>query len=74
MQQIQGNETRTYIVEGMTCDHCRLSVTEEVSEVPGAEVLEVDVASGRLVVRGDVADEAVADAVAVAGYRVVERL
>ena len=25
---------RTYTVSGMTCDHCVLSVREEVSEVP----------------------------------------
>ena len=31
------SETRNYMVEGMTCSHCVLSVREEVSEVPGAE-------------------------------------
>jgi copper chaperone CopZ len=73
MEQAQSSETRTYTVEGMTCEHCRASVIEEVSEVPGAEAVEVDLATGRLEVRGDVSDDAVAAAVADAGYRLAER-
>jgi copper chaperone CopZ len=65
------NETvRDYTVKGMTCEHCVLSVTEEVSEVPGVENVDVDLGSGRLVVLGDVADEAIRAAVAEAGYEV----
>jgi copper chaperone len=63
--------TREYIVRGMTCEHCVLSVTEEVSEVPGVENVDVDLAAGRLVVRGDVTDEAVSAAVSEAGYELV---
>jgi copper chaperone len=64
-------DTRTYTVKGMTCDHCVLSVTEEVSEVPGVAGVDVDLASGRLTVRGsDLSDDAIADAVADAGYEV----
>jgi copper chaperone len=62
---------RSYTVEGMTCGHCVLSVREEVSQVPGVSALDVDLEFGRLTVRGEgVADEAVRDAVAEAGYRV----
>ena len=64
-------ETRTYRVQGMTCEHCRASVREEVTEVAGVDDVDVDLASGRMVVRGagfDVA--AVRDAVAEAGYEV----
>lgn len=64
--------TRTYIVSGMTCDHCVLSVTEEVSEVEGVAGVAVDLASGELNVRGEgFADEAVRAAVVEAGYEVV---
>ena len=64
-------ETREYAVKGMTCEHCVLSVTEEVSEVAGVERVDVDRASGRLVVRGaGVSDDAVRVAVAEAGYEV----
>ena len=61
--------TREYVVSGMTCDHCVLSVDEEVSEVAGVDSVEVDLATGRLRVTGaGFTDEAVKDAVADAGY------
>jgi copper chaperone CopZ len=66
----QSQTTREYIVEGMTCQHCVLSVTEEVSEVAGVENVDVDLSTGRLVVSGDVNDESVREAVAEAGYAV----
>jgi copper chaperone CopZ len=59
-----------YSVEGMTCDHCRAAVAEEVGALPGVMV-DVELASGRLTVRGEhVEDEAVVAAVADAGYKV----
>jgi copper chaperone len=62
---------QTYVVTGMTCEHCARSVREEVSEVPGVRHADVDLASGRLTVRGDdVAEPAVRAAVAEAGYGV----
>jgi copper chaperone CopZ len=62
---------RTYTVVGMTCEHCVASVTEEVSELPGVEVLGVDLSSGQLEVRGEsIDDAAVAAAVEEAGYSV----
>jgi copper chaperone len=61
--------TRTYAVSGMTCDHCALSVTEEVATVPGVQAVDVDLASGQMVVRGEsLDDEAVREAVTEAGY------
>jgi copper chaperone CopZ len=64
----------TYIVQGMTCEHCRASVTEEVSEVPGVASVDVDLATGRVTVTGEEVDEAaVRAAVDEAGYEVVGR-
>lgn len=61
----------TYRVTGMTCAHCAAAVTTEVTSVPGVESVEVDVAAGTLVVRGDeVSDEEVRAAVDEAGYAV----
>ena len=63
--------TRTYIVSGMTCDHCVHSDTEEVSEVQGVASVAVDLASGELNVRGEgFADEAIRAAVVEAGDQV----
>jgi copper chaperone len=64
-------DEKTYTVTGMTCAHCVLSVREEVGEVAGVDVLDVDLATGRLAVRGNgIDDAAIADAVAEAGYEV----
>ena len=60
-----------YRVEGMTCEHCTLSVREEVAEVEGVSEVDVDRGSGRLEVRGvGYSGERIRDAVADAGYRV----
>jgi copper chaperone len=62
----------TYSVAGMTCEHCVLSVREEVSEIPGVTGVEVDLPTGRLTVHGHGFDDgAVRAAVAEAGYEVV---
>jgi len=64
-------ETNEYTLNGMTCAHCVLSVREEVGEVEGVESVDVDLASGRLVVAGaGVDDAAVRAAVEEAGYEV----
>jgi copper ion binding protein len=63
---------RTYTVAGMTCNHCVMSVREEVGEIAGITDVDVDLATGRLTVAGeDISDEAVKAAVAEAGYEVV---
>ncbi len=64
------SQTREYTVHGMTCNHCVLSVTEEVGEVAGVDDVSVELASGRLVVRGSADDDAVRAAVAEAGHEV----
>ena len=62
---------KSYTVVGMTCDHCVLSVREEVSGVDGIDAVDVNLTSGRLHIRGEsVSDAAVSDAVADAGYEV----
>jgi len=67
---VSTSDARTYVVEGMTCGHCRLSVTEEVGEVSGVEAVDADITTGCLTVRGeDIDDTAVREAVAEAGYR-----
>lgn len=60
---------KTYTVQGMTCQHCVMSVTEEVGEIAGVEKVDVDLASGRLEVTAPAIDDAaVAAAVEEAGY------
>jgi copper chaperone len=60
-----------YAVEGMTCDHCAASVTEEVEQVAGVTGIDVDLAQGRITVRGEgFSDDAIRAAVGEAGYEV----
>jgi copper chaperone len=60
----------TFTVTGMTCGHCVASVTEEVSEVPGVDTVEVDLVSGLLTVTGAADAELIRAAVIEAGYQV----
>jgi copper chaperone len=60
-------QTLDFTVTGMTCQHCVASVTEEVNELAGVQEVDVDLASGRLHVVGDVPPEQVQAAVAEAG-------
>lgn len=65
--------TTTYTVRGMTCEHCKSSVAEEVGEIEGVERVDVDLATGRLEVQGvGVSDDAVKTAVEDAGYELAE--
>ena len=63
--------TTEFLVTGMTCGHCEMSVREEVQEVPGVTGVEVSHQTGRLTVTSDqpVNDEAVLAAVQEAGYQ-----
>lgn len=61
--------TKEYLVEGMTCGHCEMSVKEEVGEIAGVSEVAASHASGKVSVTGeDFTDEQVAAAVAEAGY------
>jgi copper chaperone len=60
---------QTYTVEGMSCEHCVAAVTAEVGELAGVSAVEVDLASGTVLVRGSNIDsDAVKAAVEEAGY------
>jgi copper chaperone len=59
----------SYTVAGMSCGHCKVSVTEEVELVAGVDAVEVDLDTKRVVVRGEnLSDEAVRAAIVEAGY------
>ena len=61
--------TKTYRVEGMTCNHCVMSVSNEVGSVEGVTAVAVDLESGVVTVTGEAfKDEAIAAAVDEAGY------
>jgi copper chaperone len=62
----------TFAVEGVSCDHCKVAITEEVTQVAGVEGVDVDLETKLVRVRGaDVDDAAVVDAIDEAGYEAV---
>jgi copper chaperone len=64
--------TQTYLVPGMTCEHCRISVTQEVARVDGVAGVDVDLDTKLVQVRGsDVDAAAVVAAIDEAGYDAV---
>jgi copper chaperone CopZ len=60
--------TTTFKVTGMTCGCCETSVRQHVTAVEGVKDLNVDAATGELVVTGTADTEAVLAAVGAAGY------
>ena len=66
--------TTTYLVSGMTCNHCVIAVTDEVSQLDGVDAVTVDLDPGGdsrvTVTSGVTLDEAaVRAAVDEAGYQ-----
>lgn len=62
----------SFTVVGMSCGHCVASVTTEVSKLPGVNKVDVDLASGEVLVESDgpVDRDAFAKAIDEAGYAV----
>lgn len=65
-------KTKTLIIEGMTCEHCRTRVEQGLNEIEGAAA-KVNLKKGEAEVflERDICDEALRSAVEKAGYRVV---
>lgn len=60
------------IVEGMTCGHCKMTVSNALKELGKVTNVVVDLESGRALVEAssDIDDDTLRDAVSGAGYRV----
>lgn len=61
----------SFTVVGMTCHSCAMTVTEEVTQVPGVDDVSVELATGRLTVTSDsdLDPALIKGAVEDAGYR-----
>lgn len=64
--------TTSFVVEGMTCEHCVAAVTEELESLENVRSAEVQLADGsvRLELDGPVTEAELAEAVDEAGYRI----
>jgi copper chaperone CopZ len=59
----------SYTVGGLSCEHCRTAITEEVERVSGVTGVEIDLDAKLVVVRGEnVSDVHVRAAIEEAGY------
>jgi copper chaperone CopZ len=63
------NETRTYSVPAIHCEHCERAVREEVAAVAGVSSVDVDLETKLVTVTGSALDDnAVRAAIEEAGY------
>jgi copper chaperone len=61
----------SYVVPGVSCEHCRHAIASEVGRVPGVDDVQVDLEQKVVVVRGTaLADAEVRAAIDEAGYDV----
>lgn len=58
----------TFIIEGMSCNHCRAHVERAIASVEGVTAVKVDLAGGRAEVEGTADAARIAAAVEAAGY------
>ncbi len=66
------SETITYSVPGMSCGHCRVAITAEVSAVAGVESVDVDLDAKLVRITGESLDDAaLVAAIDEAGYEAV---
>ena len=63
--------TTTYLVPGMTCDHCKVAVTDEVTKVAGVAAVSVDLDTKLVRIHGGADHAALVAAIDEAGYDAV---
>ncbi|KJK37359.1 copper-transporting ATPase [Streptomyces variegatus] len=65
----------TYAVSGMSCGHCKATLTKVIGELDGVSGVDVDLGSGLVTVTGaaEPDDAAIAEAVDEAGYELTGR-
>ncbi|GGT00057.1 heavy-metal-associated domain-containing protein [Streptomyces chromofuscus] len=67
--------TSVYTVSGMTCGHCKATLTREIGALDGVLAVDVDLDSGRVAVTtaGEADDALIAKTVDEAGYELTGR-
>ena len=61
---------QTIFVNGMTCDHCKNAVTEELSKMSDVKKVQVDLVTGQVVIdtEAEIGRERLEEAIKEAGY------
>lgn len=61
-------ESKTYTIEGMTCNHCRMSAEKALQNVEGVTSASVDLTTKRAVITGSATEEALRKAIDEIGF------
>ena len=61
---------QTIFVNGMTCNHCKNAVTEELSKISDVKKVQVDLVTGQVVIdtEAEIGRERLEEAIKEAGY------
>jgi len=62
------NDSKTYAVEGMTCNHCVANVDKNLKAIDGVDEVSVDLQKGEAVVNGNVAESKIKEVIESIGY------
>lgn len=62
--------TQTFKIDGMACNHCRMTVEKAIAAIPGVEKVVVDLSSASATVEGEFDPSAVVKAVTESGFDV----
>ncbi len=63
---------KTFLIEGMTCNHCVANVKDSLIKIEGVQNVKIDLAKKNAVVDGDYNPNEIKAAITKAGYKVVE--
>ena len=69
-ETINNTTMKTYKIEGMNCNHCRMSAEKAIKSVAGVTSVTVDLQKKEAYVEGNATDEAIRTAVEEVGFRV----
>ena len=47
------NSDNSYLIQGMTCNHCKQTATEAIESCLGVEKVDIDLDSGQTIIRGN---------------------
>ena len=46
------NSNNSYLIQGMTCNHCKQTATEAIESCAGVEKVDIDLDSGQAIIKG----------------------
>jgi copper chaperone len=59
-------------IEGMTCGHCAMTITKELSGLAGVSNVQVDHEKGSAVIESGLSNDQISEAITAAGYTAKE--